>query len=223
MPGPKRGSGPRSGLYSEAKFTNWTPFDPFGAEADRVNENRPPDAIVTPRKDVSVPVYMSSLQDGFVRPFTVEDVRTVLCDVPAEHLEGLAGVFLLGGTAKQRRSRRFKYGLYGDSRIYLHPLAERFIEQRWNTPPKPSVVREYTRFGASFVQESGDWILRFSLDSLRLFYLYDVLLHEIGHHVERYVRPRPSAASERYATWFAQYQSLAILRREETETIPPHQ
>ncbi len=212
MSGPKRGSGPRSGLYSEAKFTNWSPFDPFGTEARRASDQLRPAAFLDLGSDRGLPIFESPLQAGFVRPFSAADVRETLSEVPAEHLEDLAAVFLLGGTAKQRRSRQFQYGLYRNSRVYLHPLSEGLVVQRWDQPPKPSIVREYTRFGAAFTQEHGEWALRFTPASLHLFYLYDVLLHEIGHHVERRVRPRPSAASERYATWFTQYQSLKLLR-----------
>jgi hypothetical protein len=215
MRGPKRGSGPRSGLYSEEKFTNWTPFDPFAAEARRASTDRRPDASLELGPDRIVRIFEAPLQPGFVRPFSAADVRQTLSEVPSENLEGLTSVLLLGGTAKQRRSRRLCYGRYSGGCIYLHPLADSFLVQRWDRPPKPSVVREYTRFGASFKRESGEWTLSFTPQSLRLFYLYDVLLHEVGHHTERNLRVGPSPASERYATWFAQYQSLKLLRGSE--------
>ena len=54
----------------------------------------------------------------------------------------------------------------------------------------------------------------FSLRSLRRFYLYDVLLHELGHHVDKRADEKNNAARERYAEWFveqrSQSQKLAI-------------
>lgn len=221
MSGPKRGSGPRSGLYSEERFTNWSPFDPFVAEARSASEKRPPRLSLELGRGCSLPIFESELRPGFVRPFSSRDVLDVISDVPPEHLEGLAGIFILGGTSKQQRARKIAYGHYiqdvrdTQGRIYLHPLPRRLLEQRWDRAPKPSVIREYTRFGASFQRGSDGWTLRFSETSLRLFYLYDVLLHEVGHHVERSVRPWPSRASERYATWYAQYHSSKLLGRDE--------
>lgn len=211
MAGPNRGGGTRSGLYSEDKFTNWARFDPFGAEAERASKGRRPERRVDIGSE-SVPIFVSKLQPGFVRPFSAADVAKTLSQVPIKYIEELAGVYLLGGTAKQKRNRNFFYGMYRRDRIYLYALDERNLVQGWEPRPKPNIVREYARFGAKFVQESGRWTLRFTTESLRLFYLLDVLLHEVGHHVERSVRPYPSEASERYATWFANYQSLKLLR-----------
>ena len=209
--GPKRGSGQRSGLYSEAKFTNWSPFDPFFAEARKAREDRKPFASVPLPTGAVVPIFEWPLQPGFSRPFSAEDVRRVLSDIPSEHLEDLVAVHLLGGTAKERKSHQVRYGLYFNCRVYLHPLPERFLNQRWDPPPKPSVIREYARFGARFVCDAGEWRLCFEPESLRLFCLLDVLLHEVGHHVDRDVRPNPGPASERYAKWFANYLSNRLL------------
>src|SRR5260221_172325 len=38
----------------------------------------------------------------------------------------------------------------------------------------------------------------FDKESLRRFYLFDVVLHEVGHHVDRH---RTSGDAERYARW----------------------
>lgn len=219
MAGPKRGSGPRAGLYSENKATNWGRFDPFVAEAQRASEKCRGDGIVE-AKAGPVPIFESALQPGFHRPFSTQDVAEVLSQVPSDYLRGLAAVFILGGTAKQKRAHRIVYGMYHSDRIYLHPLAEHHLKQVWTPAPKPSVAREYTRFGAAFAQESGKWVLRFTPESLRLFYLYDVLLHEVGHHVEQHARPRSVNASERYATWFANYQSLKLLRGDREQEEP---
>ncbi len=57
--------------------------------------------------------------------------------------------------------------------------------------------------GARIVSDSAGSYIQFDLESLRRFYLYDVLIHEIGHHVERDTGRGPGPASERFAKWFA--------------------
>jgi hypothetical protein len=214
MSGPKRASGPRSNMYSENKFSNWARFDPFAAEAYRVSEEQKPRATIHIDPDQIIHIYESPLHQEFVRPFSVDDVRQILSEVPMKYLQGLAAVFLLGGSTKQLRSRRInRYGMYSSGRIYLCPIAQSSLIRRLDHAPKPSVVREYTRYGASFSQEEGKWILQFSAESLRMFVLFDVLLHEIGHHVER-LRSSQRSTSESFANWFAEYQSIKLLNKE---------
>jgi len=45
--------------------------------------------------------------------------------------------------------------------------------------------------------------LRFTEPALRQFYLTEVLLHEVGHHVMRDGAQRNRQAEERFANWFA--------------------
>lgn len=214
MKGPKRGSGPRSNMYSENKFSNWARFDPFSTEAYQASKVQEPHSVVRRGPDQQIRVFEMPLKRGFVRPYCVEDICQVLSDVPMEYLRGLTDVFLLGGSAKQSRSHRmYRYGLYYSNQIWLVPTPTTSLTQFWRNPPRPSTIREYTRFGASFAQVEGQWVLRFTAQSLRLFFLYDVLLHEIGHHNERPNR-RGHRASERFANWFAQYQSLRLLKKE---------
>lgn len=71
------------------------------------------------------------------------------------------------------------------------------------------VAKDYTKFGATLVPEGkGGALLTFDESSLRLFYLYDVLLHEVGHHVDR---ESNADNTDRYAHWFAEFQHARLL------------
>jgi hypothetical protein len=56
-------------------------------------------------------------------------------------------------------------------------------------------------------REGSHWLAEVDERELRDFYLYDVLLHEVGHHVDfrrngcRWLRSRRK--EERFANWFA--------------------
>lgn len=133
----------------------------------------------------------------------------VLATIPPEFLVDLAGVFLLGGTAKQRRLTKVTYGMYSMGRIFLFAFPETALVQRWPKMPKPSVEREYTKLGATISSDGkAGALLTFDLSSLRQFYLYDVLLHEVGHHIDRAQR---ASNAERYAHWFAEFQQARLL------------
>jgi hypothetical protein len=56
-------------------------------------------------------------------------------------------------------------------------------------------------------ETGGRWFLQFTEASLRRFYLCDVLLHELAHHIDERTFSRPTDAAERFAEWFAQEQA----------------
>ncbi|MGD1941771.1 MAG: hypothetical protein ACFB0G_10705, partial [Leptolyngbyaceae cyanobacterium] len=59
------------------------------------------------------------------------------------------------------------------------------LKDHWGKHPKPTTIQEYERMGAKWIQDESGWYLEFDRLSLRRFYLYDVLLHELGHHVDQ--------------------------------------
>ena len=61
--------------------------------------------------------------------------------------------------------------------------------------------------GVEVTETGGRWFLHFTKASLRWFYLYDVLLHELAHHIDERTFTRPKDAAERFAEWFAQEQA----------------
>ena len=71
---------------------------------------------------------------------------------------------------------------------------------------KPSDWQRYEVAGATMEKDGKRWKISFSAKALKRFYLHDVLIHELGHHVDRnnlhrYGRSTPDA--EGFAEWFA--------------------
>ena len=79
-------------------------------------------------------------------------------------------------------------------------------------------MREYARVGAIYIKGKAHFEMRFSEASLRRFYLNDVLLHEVGHHVDSVSGRRDRRASESYAKWFAAEQAKRLAERETLQT-----
>jgi hypothetical protein len=210
MVGNPKGSGQRSNMYSGQRFTNWSPHDPYGAEVETIPRKTRPRVTVNRDPEVSLGIFDRPIADGFVRPWTVSDVADVLRAIPREFLIDLAGVFLLGGTARQRRLAKRVYGMYSAQRIFLFALPENKLVEHLPKMLKPSVAKEFTKFGATVTPDgNGAALLTFDQSSLRQFYLYDVLLHEVGHHVDRDGR---ADNAERYAHWFADFQHARLLK-----------
>lgn len=109
----------------------------------------------------------------FIHPCRREEIELVLRNLPASLLAGLRAVVLLSGTHKQLRVWNSQLRCWG---CYDRLAACIFLHA-------------YPR---------GHWS---NLDVLRDFYLKDVLLHEIGHHVDRH-RKRDTKTAEGFANSF---------------------
>jgi hypothetical protein len=114
------------------------------------------------------------LLPGFMHPCRPDQVERRLAKMPASHLEGLRAVFLLGGRRKQQRSWYSDLACYG---FY------------WNA----------CVFLCAHPLDLGDH----NLDSIRDFYLDNVLVHEVGHHVDR-DRDAPDGKKENFANGFVE-------------------
>jgi hypothetical protein len=195
-------------MYSSSKFTNWAPHDPTWSEIGSLPARLRPSRKVEVTDDHQIPIVERPLADGFVRPCSADEVGVVLELMPNEYLADLKQVVLLGGTAAQRRLRAPDYGVYSNDRIYLCAVTESHLHRLIGHLPKPSIAQRYTKMGVEFVPvPGGGFRMEFDQSSLRSFFLYDVLLHEIGHHVDRGGQgPR----GERYAHWFADFQGVHL-------------
>jgi hypothetical protein len=194
-------------MYSGSKFTNWARFDPFFLEIKAIPDNLPPEYIFKTKGDEGIEIYSLKVQTGFIRPFDSKDISEYLMKVPEEFLKGIRGIYLLGGTKKQMKASfgsLFCYGCYWGSDIYLHAFPEKRMTLSFKKKqPSPSILEEYRRANADIKNIKSGLNISFDIGSLKSFFLRDVLMHEIGHHVDRENTDRTHKRSERFAEWFA--------------------
>jgi len=146
------------------------------------------------------------LHAKFVRPFNCDDVKKILSQIPDDMLVGLRRIALLGGTSRQEKSAwsdDWRYGCYGYGCVTLFAYPAR--RKIWSSANlhKPAEIHAYQRAGVEISHENRNWVYKFTDESIRRFYLWDVLVHEIGHHVDRDHPDRSIKRSERFAEWFA--------------------
>jgi hypothetical protein len=195
------GKGTRSNAYSASKFTNWRAFQPWFSAMDkavRTHRHEFPEGSGAPLVVVAEP------HPDFVCPVTEAELKEVLASIPRTFTAGLKAVFVLAGSKKLAKvSRRlFCYGAYSMDCVCLTPHPKAYMQQILRRPPSPSLLRELERAGVDTQESRKGLVITFDLPSLRRFYLQDVLMHEIGHHVDR--RPRASRRTrEGFASWFA--------------------
>ena len=110
--------------------------------------------------------------EGFLRPCSLDQVESKLREIRPEYIEGLRAVFILGGTQKQLKS--------------------------WG-----SSVTTYGHYWRSciFLHAYPSEGRRLNPTQLRTYFIRNVLVHEIGHHVDQHYTT--TKERERFAEAFA--------------------
>jgi hypothetical protein len=85
--------------------------------------------------------------------------------------------------------------------LYLYPVEESLVET-FRRPPTPLQTTEARMYGGRWVPEGrSTWKLVWSEETVRDFYLNNILIHELGHLLD--TRNTSYVDRERYAEWFA--------------------
>jgi hypothetical protein len=148
---------------------------------------------------------------GFRHVVSEQEVRERLAQLPSWMVQPLQVVQLSQMTRKKRRSPC--YGMQWGTTIYLYPIEESLIET-FCSPPGPGQKIEAAMFGARWeAAPLGRWKLTWSESAIRDFYLNNVLIHELGHILDR--RNASHRDRERFAEWFALEMGYKASRREE--------
>jgi hypothetical protein len=136
--------------------------------------------------------------DGFRHILTPDDIHDRLAELPPEFLENLEVVQL---SAMTRKKQSFPcYGMQWGSTLYLYPIEENLVEE-YHCPPTPAQRNEARMYGGRWEHLADEWKLIWNEQSIRDFYLNNILIHELGHLVD--TRNTRYVDRERYAEWFS--------------------
>lgn len=136
--------------------------------------------------------------NGFLHPVSVDEVRVRISLLPSEITRQIEVVQF--STMTRKRQLFPLYGMQWGPNVYLYPMESSLIET-YRRPPTPTQLIEARMFGGEWTQIGREWQLRWTPETIRDFYLNNVLIHEIGHIIDH--RNTNPAARERYANWFA--------------------
>lgn len=136
---------------------------------------------------------------GYRHAVTPAEVRDRLSLLPGWMLRPLEVVQLSRMTRKKETSPC--YGMQWGNTLYLYPIEDSLTEY-FDRPPKPTVYNEARMYGGRWESLGGnEWQLVWTPETLRDFYLNNILIHELGHLLDE--RNTSYMARERYAEWFA--------------------
>lgn len=173
----------------------------------RVRQSNPRLPFVPPEDwhepaDEPTPGYRVIVQEagrGFRHVVTPEEVKDRLAQLPARFLRPLE---VLQFSRMTRKKQSFPcYGMQWGSTLYLYPIEESLVEYYYR-PPQPNQVTEARMYGGRWEQEGRScWKLVWTEETIRDFYLNNILIHELGHLLDD--RNTSYVQRERFAEWFA--------------------
>ncbi len=135
---------------------------------------------------------------GYIHPVTAAEVADRIAQLPPRCRANLEVVQFSRMTRK--RSLFPCYGMQWGAAVYLYPIEETLVEV-YGRSPHPEQVIEARMFGGKWEEVDGQWRLVWTEQTIRDFYLNNVLIHEIGHSIDN--RNSSFLDRERYANWFA--------------------
>ena len=135
---------------------------------------------------------------GFRHAVTVAEARERLLFLPERFTRHLEVVQFSGMTRKRQLFPC--YGMQWGAAVYLYPMEESLVEL-YRRPPTPQQQIEARMFGGIWSNDGKLWRLTWTEQTIKDFYLNNVLIHEVGHLND--ARNSNSHNRERFANWFA--------------------
>ena len=157
-----------------------------------------PETWHEPQQRSAIEYVVQPAGPGYVHPVTIEEVQARLAELPGPLVECVEVVQLSSMTRKRRLFPL--YGMQWGPNVYLYPIEESLTEA-YVRPPRPDQLVEAKMFGGRWTQSGNEWKLTWTPDSIRDFYLNNVLIHEVGHVND--TRNTNNHKREQYAIWFA--------------------
>jgi len=116
--------------------------------------------------------------DGFMHVVTPQQIRDRLRQLPSAMLEPLEVVQLSRMTRKKQAYPL--YGMQWGNALYLYPIESELIEY-FDGKPDPPFYNEARMYGGRWEQYGNSWQLQWTPETIRNYYLNNILIHELGH------------------------------------------
>lgn len=170
--------------------------------------------LLPPTDGMESPVYIvDNPSRDFFFPVTVEDLKKFLSKLPPELARYLTHIWLKKRSKKDADKKEAYQGAFicgGDVQlIVLHPFPKDLIMRFGKKKPGKSILKWYSAYPVELLQEDNEWLLKWTKEGIRKYYLEGLLLHEIGHKVDSYYQRYWSSSygikAEKFADNFAYY------------------
>jgi hypothetical protein len=144
--------------------------------------------IQMPRKSDVTPLFMEDQpsKDAYF-PASVTEITEVLGKIPKTDTAGITHIWLRRAKASEFRSGRIPFAEYVTRDdihlIVLYPWPENMIFPL-TKKPADAVLTRYKKWAPEPFSHKGKWNLKWNATTVQDFYLHELLVREIGHHVD---------------------------------------
>ena len=145
--------------------------------------------FLTPSENEETPIFIvdNSSRDLFF-PVTVKEIKELLNKLPDEQTENLTHIWLRKMTNKEYEKEGSYQGCFicgsGVSLIVLYPFPTDLKMKFGKKKPDKKTLKWYSTFNPELIESNGNWILKWTEEKIKRYYLEGLLLHEIGHQID---------------------------------------
>lgn len=128
---------------------------------------------------------------NFFFPISVSEAEEALRALPKDDFEGLTHIWCRRASETEHRtgSRPWAEFICGSGvRVVVLYAWRRDMKFEWARRPSNRIVKDMERFGIGVTRRGGVWQITPTLPQLRRFYIQHLLYHEVGHHIDWYIR-----------------------------------
>ncbi len=145
----------------------------------------------------------------FFFPLSGQEVLQALHGLPKHDREGITHVWLRRFKKVDFIEGKTPFAWFccgsGVRAIVLFPWPNDLTISYGAKRPSNKVINEFERYGAKLEKSGKNWISKWSIESVRKYYIQGILYHEVGHHIDRYYRLWSSANSKEIEEYADQY------------------
>jgi len=146
----------------------------------------------TVREETPIFIMDNPSRDLFF-PITTDDIKQFLNKLPQAHTEKLTHIWLRKMSNKEYDKEGSYQGCFicgsGVNLIVLYPFPTDLMMKFGNKKPSNKTLKWYLAFDPELIHSNGEWVLKWTEEKIKKYYLEGLLLHEIGHQIDsRYQR-----------------------------------
>lgn len=170
--------------------------------------------FAAPKENEETPIYIvDNASRDLYFPVTVNEIKEFLSKLPSEHTENITHIWLRKMTNKEYESEGRYQGCFicgsDVNLIVLYPFPRNLKMNFGNKKPSNKILKWYAAYEPELIHTNGSWILEWTEEKIKKYYLEGLLLHGIGHKIDsvykRFWSANYKKRGEDYANNFAYY------------------
>lgn len=161
-----------------------------------------------PSDELPILIQDNPSRDYFF-PISAEEAKEAIAALPRSDYQGITHIWLRRHKKSEYEGRQLPLAEFicgsGVRVIIIYPFPRSMVMALGSKKPSLRQRRELSKWSNNFVYSKGGWSLRWEIDSLRKYYINNLLYHEVGHHVDWYNRYWSAANSTKVEEFADQY------------------